>query len=148
MKCTPQQDERLRQRFAEAFQAAAGGNADAFGRALGYLNGGYVRQVMSGEKPVRQALIERVHGMGGQFATWFAGMIPWAETPSGAPDMRRFSLAGLELAGAFDAVPDGPGKVRLYAVLQDEIRRAQLPPEARPRPAPALPPKQQRIQYP
>lgn len=148
MKATPQQEETLRQRFVEAFQLAAGGNADLFGRMLGHTNGGYVRQVVSGKQPVRQALIERVHGMGGQFAGWFAGMIPWAEVPSGAPDMRRFSLAGLELAQAFDSVPDGPGKMRLYAVLQDEIRRAQLPPEARPRPVPALPPRRSPIQTP
>lgn len=136
MKCTPQQDERLRQRFVEAFEKAAGGNADLFGRQLGYLNGGYVRQVVGGEKPVRQAIIERVSAIPG-YAGWFDGLVPWHQSSIPTPDTRKFSLAALELAGAFDRVPDGREKLRVYAVLLDELRRAALPAAAPQTPAPA-----------
>lgn len=137
MKCTPQEEAALRARFEEAFKLSADGNADLFGRQLGYLNGGYVRQVVSGEKPVRQAIIERVHAIkGGAFEGWFNGYVPWARVNS-APvmDVRRFSLPGLELAAAFDRLPDVPKKLQVYTALLDEFRRLAI--ELAPQPAAA-----------
>lgn len=62
MRSTPKKDESLRQRLAEAVERFSEGSADDFGRKIGYANGGYVREALSGKKPVREALIERVHG--------------------------------------------------------------------------------------
>lgn len=62
MRSTPAIDEKLRLRLDEAVTKFADGNTDLFGRKLGYLNGGYIREAISKKKPVREALIERVHG--------------------------------------------------------------------------------------
>jgi hypothetical protein len=61
MRRDAERDTLLRARLAEAVNALADGSADAFGRLLGYTNGGYVREALIGKKPVRAALIERVH---------------------------------------------------------------------------------------
>lgn len=63
MRSTPELDRKLRERLIEALNKSCEGNADAFARKLGHLNGGYVRQIVKGEKPVRESIIERVHAM-------------------------------------------------------------------------------------
>ena len=70
VRSTPEQDERLRLRLEQAVREFAGGSADAFGRLTGYTNGGYIREVLNKKKPVREALIERVHAAKGM-AGWF-----------------------------------------------------------------------------
>lgn len=59
MRSTPKKDESLRQRLAEAVERFSEGSADDFGRKIGYANGGYVREALSGKKPVREALLVR-----------------------------------------------------------------------------------------
>lgn len=75
MRTNPARDAQLRQRLQEAVDAAGGGSADAFGRLLGYMNGGYVREALTGKKPVREALVERVHRVKGMEG-WFAACLP------------------------------------------------------------------------
>jgi len=75
MRSTPELDRKLRQRFIEACASRSDGNADAFGRLLGYTNGGYVREIVRGVKPVREAIIERVHSLEG-LEGWFAPLLP------------------------------------------------------------------------
>lgn len=129
MRSTPELDRQLQRRFAEAVEKATEGNADGFGRMLGYTNGGYVREILRGVKPVREAIIERVHGLAG-FADWFTPLLPAVvarDVGIGADSFGpRFSLPAIELAKAFDAAPEGV-KRRLYAILLDEIRRAAAP---------------------
>lgn len=47
-------------RMAEAVQRWGGGSADAFGRLLGYANGGFIREVISKKKPIGKAIRHRV----------------------------------------------------------------------------------------
>jgi hypothetical protein len=70
MRSTPEKDACLRKRLAEAVETFAGGSADAFGRKVGYANGGYIREALSAKKPVREALIDRVHGCR-EMENWF-----------------------------------------------------------------------------
>lgn len=62
MRSTPAQDALLRARLKEAVDLHAGGSADAFGRKIGYANGGYIRQCLQEfePRPVRESLIERI----------------------------------------------------------------------------------------
>lgn len=63
MRSTPDLDRALEQRLREAVVRFAGGSADAFGQKIGYANGGYIREVLTKKKPVRESLIERVHAV-------------------------------------------------------------------------------------
>lgn len=146
MRSTPELDSKLKARFIAALEKAAGGNADAFGRMLGHMNGGYVRQIVSGDKPVRESIIERVHALDG-YSSWFSDLFP----PLVAADIRQRatvdlfgpqpSLAAQAIGRRFDAIQDVAVKDRLYALLMDEIRIASEPsPPPVPAPTRALVP--------
>lgn len=77
MRSTPAIDQSLRARLQQAVDLFDAGSADAFGRRIGYANGGYIREVLLGKKPVREALIDRVHGKN-ELADWFADLLPGA----------------------------------------------------------------------
>ena len=70
MRSTPEQDKTLRARLQEAVDHFGDGSADQFGRLVGYANGGYIREILNNKKPVREALIGRVHAHPGM-AGWF-----------------------------------------------------------------------------
>lgn len=145
MRSTPELDQKLRERFVQALERCAAGNADLFGRKLGHLNGGYVRQIAKGDKQVREAVIERVHAIDGM-AGWFSDLLPplvaadLGHRPAAVdPFGPQPSLAAQEIARSFDAIEDQVAKRRLYALLLDEIRRASAPsrpPDAAPKTAP------------
>lgn len=82
MRSTPELDAKLQQRLRDAVERFAGGSADKFGRLAGYTNGGYVREVLNGTKPVREALIDRVHSHP-DMAGWFDSLL----TPLMAADV-------------------------------------------------------------
>ena len=101
VRSNPLQDERLRKRLQEAVDHFAGGSADLFGRKLGYTNGGYIRELLRGPKPVRGAVIERmdaVEGMGG----WFDDVVA-PVTARDLAEARRPSTAGAGLAESLAA---------------------------------------------
>ncbi len=80
--------------------AFAGGSADAFARIVGYVNGGYIREALNGKKPVREALIDRVHRCSGM-EQWFAGCLgETLHSPATQQDLEwpfeRFSRARFE----------------------------------------------------
>jgi len=59
MRRTPEIDAWLHQRLRLAVDDLEGGSADEFGRMLGYLNGGSVRQSLRGVRRVQQAILDR-----------------------------------------------------------------------------------------
>lgn len=138
MRSTPEIDRRLRERLIEAVDKECGGNADAFGRKLGYTNGGYIREIIRNVKPVRESLIDRVHGLPG-YEGWFSDLLPAVVAGDLAEKLAairaadesyyvdRFSAAARSLARQFDSVPDGEGKIRLLAKLEGLIRVASKP---------------------
>jgi hypothetical protein len=72
MRSTPERDAWLKQRLKEAVDSPlAGGSADKLGRLLGYTNGGYIREILDGKKPVRSAIIERADAVP-ELRGWFA----------------------------------------------------------------------------
>lgn len=85
VRSNPAIDAALRNRLREAVEQFAGGNAEAFGKMLGFANGGYIRQCLrpNDPRPVRSSLIGRVNDhplMQG----WFDGLMP----PIVAADVR------------------------------------------------------------
>jgi hypothetical protein len=46
-------------RMVEVVQRWGGGSADAFGRLLGYANGGFIREVIAKKKPIGKAIRHR-----------------------------------------------------------------------------------------
>lgn len=71
MRSTPAVDAELQELLAIAVKRFAGGSVDAFARLIGYeTNGGYLREILSGKKQVRDAIIQRVHGTAGM-EEWF-----------------------------------------------------------------------------
>lgn len=94
MRSTPAIDEKLRLRLAEAVTQFDDGSADAFGRRLKYTNGGYIREALAGKKPVREALIDRVHARP-EMAGWFNDVLPssWqASTVASAEPVARSTM--------------------------------------------------------
>ncbi len=75
MRSTPAHDKKLQARLQAAVDQFADGSADAFGRLIGYANGGYIREVLSGKKPVREALIDRCAAVPA-LSGWFDGELP------------------------------------------------------------------------
>lgn len=86
MRSTPELDARLRLRLQEAVDRFAEGSADAFGRLIGYANGGYIRQSLrlDDPRPVRSSLIARINDVP-LMRGWFDSLIP----PLVASDLRR-----------------------------------------------------------
>lgn len=78
MKREPAREEWLHRRLKEAVDQFAGGSADAFGRMLGYTNGGPVRQSLSKARPVQQAILERSRHIPGM-ESWFDMTNPASE---------------------------------------------------------------------
>lgn len=68
----PKKEDWLRRRLQEAVDKFDGGSADAFGRRIGYTNGGSVRQSLSGKpgRSVQPAVIERAHRLP-ELSGWF-----------------------------------------------------------------------------
>lgn len=117
MRSTPAHDKKLQARLSEAVDRFSEGSADAFGRLIGYANGGYIREVLSGKKPVREALIDRCHAVP-VLAGWFDGVVPpqrfapiELENNPAYPAIRRvrFKLqAGVSGFAVEDLEDDGP----------------------------------------
>lgn len=84
MRSTPAKDEALRQRLAKAVHDFAEDNTDEFGRMLGYVNGGYIREHLAGKKPVREAVIDRVHAHE-KMAGWFDDLLGEPRDQKAAP---------------------------------------------------------------
>lgn len=88
-------------RLQEAVDQFAGGSADAFARLIGFANGGNVRQVLSGKRPLRESIIHRVHEhelMQGWFDAVLSGISAndvriAAAPPSAAWPLRRMTPA-------------------------------------------------------
>jgi hypothetical protein len=86
VRSTPELDARLRKRLQEAVDRFAEGSADAFGRLIGYANGGYIRQSLRADdpRPVRSSLIARINDVP-LMRGWFDSLLP----PLVASDVRR-----------------------------------------------------------
>lgn len=94
MRSNPERDAWLRERLREAVAVHANGSADKFGRMLGYTNGGYIREILDGKKPLRSAIIERAASVKALQA-WFD--YPGAAASAGDAAPRSFSsLSGQE----------------------------------------------------
>lgn len=64
--------EARRRRFRELVASQFGDNKADAGRALGYKDGAFVRQLLEGERPITEKTIARIEGvLGGRFAGWF-----------------------------------------------------------------------------
>jgi len=82
---TPEKDAWLKDRLKAAVDTFAGGSADKFGRILGYTNGGYIREILDGKKPVRGAIIDRAHAQDHdpELKRWFEGADIVMQTAAG-----------------------------------------------------------------
>lgn len=115
MRSTPAIDEQLRARLIEAVQKLDDGSADAFGRRLGYTNGGYIREVLNGKKPVREALIARANATK-ELAGWFSSVL--AKLPDSVSNVhevvprKRVPVVSWVMAGELEEVWDhhNPGE--------------------------------------
>jgi hypothetical protein len=85
MRSTPERDAWMRQRLQEAVDGPAGGSADKLGRMLGYTNGGYIREILKGAKPVRAAIIERANDVD-ELRGWFGMPEAAPEAESALPE--------------------------------------------------------------
>lgn len=131
MRSTPELDRKLRERFIEAVDKVSRGNAEDFGRKMGHLNGGYVRQVVAGKKPVRESAIERVHAIEG-CAGWFDRLLPGVvavdlDARAGRDAFwLQVSPEAREMARRFEDLPDDQNREHLYWTLLNLIRLAAL----------------------
>lgn len=116
MRSTPTLDEQLRRRLREAVEKFDGGNADAFGRRIGYMNGGYIREVLAGRngKRVREKLIDRVHARP-EMRGWFSACLPVGPAEAGWP------FPGIEPARFVRLSRDQ--QIEIQGLVRDRIER-------------------------
>lgn len=112
MKRSPEKEAWLLARLKEAVEQFDGGSADAFGRRLGYTNGGGIRQCLNGSRPVQPAIIEKAHAKP-ELAGWFDFPGDVKPKPEGA-----------EASLSFDAL--SPYEAALITVIRDGLSVSEL----------------------
>jgi hypothetical protein len=114
-----EQEQWMRRRLDEAVQQLADGSADKLGRLMGYTNGGFIREILKGTKPVGKAIVARIDKVVGGTA-WFAGC-PYgaAAVPQTAESSAAFSSRALNLAQRFDALTDPGDATKAFARLSN-----------------------------
>lgn len=89
MRRTPEIDAWLKSRLQAAVDTFCGGSADAFGRMIGYTNGGSVRQSLGPARRVQQAILDRSEDVE-ELRGWFvvpAHLLPHTTDP--IPDINQ-----------------------------------------------------------
>lgn len=132
MQTTPVIEAALRKRLQQAIDEFAAGSADRFGRLLGYTNGGYLREVLNGKKPVRDAIIQRTHAVK-QMAGWFDPILeslPPGALLAGTGSRRdRLSDEAVDFACLYDQLnPQERARLRLLIMAaRDGINPTHFP---------------------
>lgn len=85
----------MRERLRKAVEVHANGSADKLGRILGYTNGGFIREILDGKKPLRSAIIERAEAVEA-LRTWFDYPPGVKPSPADAAPRSFSSLTGQE----------------------------------------------------
>lgn len=106
----------MRQRLAAAVTTLAGGNAEEMGRQLGYQNGGYVREVLAGRKPVGKAIVERMTTVPGAQG-WFADA-PHAPSARSSKS-RQLSARSMSIAKRLEALSNPSAQAAAYERLSN-----------------------------
>lgn len=90
VRSTPDLDAKLRARLREAVDHFSEGNAEKFGKRIGYENGGYIRQCLREDspRPVRSSLIAKMNEIP-EMRGWFDALLP----PLVASDVRQAAPA-------------------------------------------------------
>lgn len=139
-----QYEEWMRRRLAEAVTLFADGSADKMGRLLGYTNGGFIREILKGVKPVGKAVVARMEDVEGG-KSWFAGA-PGGLSAASAEAKKAaesFSPRAARIARRLDALQNDEERAKAYArlanildVFEAEQREAEYQ-AAAPTPTPA-----------
>lgn len=129
VRSTPDLDVKLRVRLREAVDAFEQGNAERFGKRLGYENGGYIRQCLRDDdpRPVRASLISKMND-DPEMRGWFDHLMP----PLVAADVResveprrdlwpfkRLSRQEWEQLGPLQAVVEDVAVTKARELLQE-----------------------------
>lgn len=123
-------DDWMRQRLAKAVEDLADGNAEKMGRMLGYQNGGFVREVLGGSKPVGRAIVQRMQSAPGGKG-WFDG----APSPSALKRRTppKFTPRAADIARRLDSLRDPKMQLAAFeritnvlAIYEAEQREAEL----------------------
>lgn len=116
MRSTPELDAKLEARLREAV-ALYDGNTDALGRALGYTNGGYVRESLRADdvdaigkkrkkKPVREALISRFDkSEDRRLHRFFDDLLTGFSAADAMTSATPLSAQAIRIAQAYDQAP-------------------------------------------
>lgn len=74
-------------RLEEAIAKIAGGNQSEFGRRLGYKDGAFIRQLIRGDRPVREKIVNAIEALPGMKG-WFA----MSGTPTAGPGFQNVEM--------------------------------------------------------
>lgn len=116
-------EDYRRARLAALVKHQDFGGKASLGRALGYKDGAYVRQMIQGERPITEKLVDQIETMlGGRFSGWFQRQ----------PD--ELSELALDLAKRFDQhVPEAIRRsthTLILAQIEHAAAAARLPRDA------------------
>lgn len=120
----------MRRRLQEAVDKLADESADKLGRLMGYTNGGFVREILKGTKPVGKAIVTRINRVPGGL-DWFKtdeekaleeakGRVGKEMSTEGVPP--GTSPQALNLARRFDALVDAENRELAFAALDSLLR--------------------------
>jgi hypothetical protein len=141
-------EARMRRRLQEAVEQLAENSADKLGRLMGYTNGGFIREIVKGTKPVGKAILARINNVPGGEG-WFdkvAGLgLAYAQAVervdkelSQKGSLSDLSLRALSLARRFDSLSNDEHRRIAYALMDNALQQFESMPPA-PAPAPRKP---------
>jgi hypothetical protein len=125
------QEAWMRRRLQEAVDQLADGSADKLGRLMGYTNGGFIREILKGTKPVGKAILARINQVP-KGEGWFKTAADIAYEEAAATVARELSTEGalsdlstraISLARRFDALTDEEHRRIAYALLDHTLQQ-------------------------
>lgn len=127
MKRTPEIDAWLRARLKLAVEQFGDGSTDAFGRLLGYANGGSVRQSLKesgkGSRRVQQAILDRSEAVS-DLKDWFK-LPPELSTHTTNDEQGELTMLSREVREALSGL-DGEAAARAENVLRAHLGLDQI----------------------
>lgn len=129
-------EELMRRRLGEAVEKLADNSADKLGRLMGYTNGGFIREILKGTKPVGKAILVRIENVPGGKG-WFdalassgrlrvaleAAQARVAKELSTDGALSELSLRAISLARRFDGIQNEEHQRIAYALIDNALQQ-------------------------
>jgi len=130
----PDQPQRRARLAALLAHAEFGGVRAELARFLGLKSGAYIRQLLEGERPVTEKLVERIEAAnGGKFKGWFSDLAPALYSERALRVAAIYDQVSAKDRRHIDAVADAAASPDSSDDMPDAVSQAGAPPPHAPR---------------